>query len=41
MVKAELSEVQRTEALDQGSGALHLQLIFCHYSTDVTPLCGF
>jgi hypothetical protein len=41
MIKAELSEVQRTEAIVQGSGALHLQFNFCHFSTDVAPLCGF
>jgi hypothetical protein len=41
MIKAELSEVQRTEAIDQSSGALHLQLNFCHFSTDVAPLSGF
>jgi len=41
LIKAELSEVQRTEAIDQDSGALHLQPNFCHFSTDVAPLCGF
>jgi hypothetical protein len=41
MIKAELSEVQRTEAIDQSSGALHLQFNFRYFSTDVTPLCGF
>jgi len=41
MIKAELSEVQRTEAIDQSSGALHLKFNFCHFSTDVAPLCGF
>jgi hypothetical protein len=41
LIKAELSEVQRTEAIDQSSGALHLKFNFCHFSTDVAPLCGF